>query len=462
MAKDMTKDMTQGSPMKLILGFSIPILLGTLFQQCYNIVDTVIVGRFLGVDSLAAVGATGSVNFLTIGFCVGICSGFAIPLSHKFGAGDHVGLRKYTANCVWLTIGFALLMTILTVLLCRNILVTMKTPGNIIEEAYAYLIIIFWGIPVVFLYNMVAAIIRSLGDSKTPVFFLVLSSFLNIVMDLFFIINLKMGVAGAAWATVLSEAISGVACLIYMIKRFEILHIRKEEWKPDAHMMGTLCGMGIPMGLQYSITAIGSVILQSATNTLGSTAVAAVTAAARIGNFLASPFDAMGNTMATYGGQNVGAKKLDRIGVGLKDCIKLGMGYSVIALLVSICFGRPLALLFMDGTETEIIANVRLYLVINTCGYSLLALVNIIRFLIQGMGFSKFAILSGVLEMIARSLVAFVLVPRLGFIGTCLGDPTAWIFADIFLIPAYFHVKKVLQKRMGMENSTGSPVKNQL
>lgn len=462
MAKDMTKDMTQGSPMKLILGFSIPILLGTLFQQCYSIVDTVIVGRFLGVDSLAAVGATGSVTFLTIGFCVGICSGFAIPLSHKFGAGDYVGLRKYTANCVWLTVGFAVIMTILTVLLCRSILVTMKTPDNIIEEAYAYLIVIFWGIPVVLLYNMVAAIIRSLGDSKTPVFFLVLSSVLNIVMDLFFIINLKMGVAGAAWATVLSEAISGVACLVYMIKKFEILHIGKEEWKPDLHMMGTLCGMGIPMGLQYSITAIGSVILQSATNTLGSAAVASVTAAARIGNFLASPFDAMGNTMATYGGQNVGAKKLDRIGVGLKDCIMLGIGYSVIALLVSIGFGHPLALLFVDGAETEIIANVRLYLVMNTCGYSLLALVNIIRFLIQGMGFPTFAILAGVLEMIARSLVAFVLVPRMGFIGTCLGDPTAWIFADAFLIPAYFHVKKVLRKRMETENSTGSPVKNQL
>ncbi len=462
MAKNMTKDLTQGSPMKLILGFSIPILFGTLFQQCYNIVDTVIVGRFLGVDSLAAVGATGSVTFLTIGFCVGICSGFAIPLSHKFGAGDYAGLRKYTANCVWLTVGFAFIMTVLTVLFCRNILVLMQTPENIIEEAYDYLIAIFWGIPAVLLYNMVAAIIRSLGDSKTPVVFLVLSSFLNIILDLFFIINLKMGVAGAAWATVLSEAISGAACLIYMVKKFEILHIRNEEWKPDLHMMGTLCGMGLPMGLQYSITAVGSVILQSATNTLGSTAVAAVTAASRIGNFLGSPFEALGNTMATYGGQNVGAGKLDRIGVGLKDCIKLGISYAVIALLVSICFGRPLALLFVDGDETEIIANVRFYLIINTCGYSLLALVNIIRFLIQGMGFSKFAILAGVLEMIARSLVAFALVPKIGFIGTCLGDPTAWIFADAFLIPAYFHVKKALQKRMEAENSTGSSVKNPL
>lgn len=444
----MTKDMTKGSPMRLILGFSIPILFGSLFQQFYNIVDTVIVGRFLGVDNLAAVGATGSVCFLTIGFCIGICSGFAIPLSHKFGAEDYAGLRRYTANCMWLSIGFSVVLTILTTVLCRQVLVWMRTPEDILENAYQYLSVIFLGIPVIFLYNMVAAIIRSLGDSRTPVMFLILASFLNIALDLFFIISLHMGVAGAAWATVLSEAISGVCCLLYMIRKFDILHIQKGEWAPDGHMMGVLCGMGIPMGLQYSITAIGSVILQSATNTLGSMAVASVTAASRIGNFLGCPFEAMGNTMATYGGQNVGAKKLERIGVGLKACISLGIGYAVIALLVSIFLGKPLAILFVDAAKTEIISNAHLYLMINTAGYSLLALVNIIRFLIQGMGFSRFAILAGVLEMIARSLVAFTLVPVIGFLGTCLGDPTAWVFADAFLIPAYFHVMKVLRRRL--------------
>lgn len=449
----MTKDMTQGSPMKLILGFTIPILFGTLFQQCYNIVDTLIVGRFLGVDSLAAVGATGSVCFLTIGFCVGICSGFAIPLAHKFGAGDYVGLRKYTANCMWLTIGFAVVLTILTVLLCRSVLTWMQTPEDIFQGAYDYLFAMFVGIPAILLYNMVAAVIRSLGDSRTPVLFLIMASFLNIILDIVFIVNFKMGVAGAAWATVLSEGIAGVCCLIFMIKKFDILHIQKGEWTPDVHMMGTLCGMGIPMGLQYSITAIGSVIMQRATNTLGSMAVASVTAASRIGGFLGSPFDALGNTMATYGGQNVGAKKLERIGVGLKECIKLGIGYSLIAFLISISLGGTLVSLFVDGAEAEVISNAKLYLIVNTAFYCLLALVNIVRFLIQGMGFSKFAILAGVLEMIARSLVAFILVPRIGFIGTCLGDPTAWIFADAFLIPAYFHVMKVLRKRLNAGNA---------
>ncbi len=443
----MTKDMTQGSPMKLILSFSIPILLGSLFQQCYTIVDTVIVGKFLGVDSLAAVGATGSVCFLTIGFCVGMCSGFAIPIAHKFGAGDYAGLRKFVANCAWLTGAFAVVLTILTVLLCRTVLVWMKTPADIIEGAYDYLIVMFWGIPAILLYNMVSAMIRSLGDSKTPVFFLVMASFMNIVLDIVFIVNFKMGVAGAAWATVLSEGTAGVCCLIYMIHKFEILHVHREEWKPEPHMMGTLCGMGVPMGLQYSITAIGSVIMQSATNTLGSLAVASVTAAARIAGFLGSPFEALGNTIATFGGQNVGAKKLDRIGRGLKACLTLGMIYSVIALGISIFFGKYLVLLFVESTEMEVVSNARLYLVVNTAGYCLLALVNIVRFLIQGMGFSKFAILAGVLEMIARTLVAYILVPALGFIGTCLGDPVAWIFADAFLIPAYFHVMKVLRRR---------------
>lgn len=441
----MVKDMTKGSPMKLILGFSVPLLFGFLFQQFYNLVDTVIVGRFLGTNNLAAVGATGSVNFLIIGFCMGICSGFSIPVSHKFGAGDQVGVRRVVANCIWLSAAFAVVMTVLTTLLCRHILIAMKTPDDILDAAYSYIWVIFLGIPVTFLYNMTAGVIRALGDSKTPVIFLVMSSFINIGLDLFFIVNLRWGVQGAAWATVISQGISGLCCLLFMIKKFEMLRIRGEEWRPDRHLIGTLCGMGVPMGLQYSITAIGSVILQSATNTLGSDAVAAVTAAGKISGFLACPFDSMGSTMATYGGQNVGAGKLDRIGQGLKSCILLGAGYSVIALGVSLLFGRPLARLFLDASETAIIENVRLFLTLATAFYFPLALVNIIRFMIQGVGFPFFAILAGVFEMAARALAGFVLVPVFGFLGSCLGSPIAWIMADAFLIPAYFHVKKKLK-----------------
>ncbi len=444
----MTKDMTQGSPMKLILGFSIPLLFGFLFQQFYSLVDTVIVGRILGKDSLAAVGATGSVNFLIIGFCMGVCSGFSIPVSHKFGAGDLSGMRRVVANCVWLALGFAALMTVLTTLACRYILIVMRTPENILDASYSYIWVIFLGIPVTFLYNMTSGIIRALGDSRTPVIFLVMSSFINIGLDLFFIVELQWGVRGAAWATVISQGVAGVCCLLFIIKRFEILRIKKEEWTPVRHLMGTLCGMGVPMGLQYSITAIGSVILQSATNTLGSDAVAAVTAAGRINGFLACPFDALGSTMATYGGQNVGAGKLERLGKGLRSCVLLGAGYSVVALLVTIFFGRPLAKLFLEASEAAIIGDVRFFLICSTSFFFPLALVNIVRFLIQGMGFPTFAILAGVFEMAARTIAGFALVPLFGFTGVCFGSPTAWIFADIFLIPAYFHVKKVLEGRI--------------
>lgn len=247
--------------MKLILGFSIPLFLGFLFQQFYSLVDILIVGRYLGIAPLAAVGSTSSVNFLVIGFCMGVCSGFSIPVSHKFGAGDYTGMRKYAANCIWLSIAFASFLTVATVVFCRQILELMKTPENIIDNAYDYIVIIFLGIPVTFLYNILSGIIRALGDSKTPVIFLVISSVLNVGLDLFFIISLKMGVSGAAWATVISQGISGTLCLFYIIKKFEILRISGQEWRPEGHMMAMLCNMGVPMGLQYSITAVGSVIL---------------------------------------------------------------------------------------------------------------------------------------------------------------------------------------------------------
>ncbi len=449
----MTKDMTNGSPMKLILGFAVPLFFGFLFQQFYNLVDTVIVGRFLGVDELASVGATGSINFLIIGFCMGVCNGFSIPVSHKFGAGDYEGVRRYVANSTWLGIGFAVVLTVLTTMFCRDILVLMRTPDNILEGAYKYIFIIFMGIPATFLYNTVSGIIRALGDSRTPVIFLVLSSFINIGLDLLFIINLGLGVAGAALATVIAQVLAGIGCLLFMIWRFEILHIRRGEWAPDGHMMKVLCGMGIPMGLQYSITAIGSVILQSATNTLGSLAVASVTAGSKVSCFLACPFDALGSTMATYGGQNVGAGKLERLDKGLKSCIILGAGYSVIAFLIVLIEGEGLARLFVESTETEIIGNVKYFLLFNTATYFLLALVNIVRFLIQGMGFPTFAILAGVLEMVARTIAGIVLVPMLGFTGVCMGSPIAWILADAFLIPAYFIVRNTLKRRHSPDKS---------
>lgn len=447
MAKKTTKDMTSGSPMKLILSFLIPMLFGLLFQQFYNMVDTIIVGKYLGVQALAGVGSTGSINFMIIGFCMGVCNGFAIPVAQKFGQKNESEMRKYVANGAWLALIFASVMTIVVCLLCRNILVWMNTPEDIIEGAYNYIFVIFLGIPVIYLYNLLSGIIRSMGDSTTPLIFLLISSVLNIVLDLFSIIVLHMGIAGAAWATVISQAVSGILCLIYMKKKFTILKMQGDEWKPDKYSMRVLCGMGIPMGLQYSITAIGSVVLQTAVNSLGSIAVASVTAGSKISMFFCCPFDAMGATMATYGGQNVGAKKLDRIDQGLKSCILLGAIYSVIAFLVIYFFSDIVALLFVNASEVEILRNTRRFLLANSALYFSLALVNIVRFMIQGLGYSKFAIIAGVFEMAARSLVGFCLVPLFGYAAVCFANPAAWIAADIFLIPAYLSVMKGLRKK---------------
>lgn len=434
--------------MKLILGFSVPLLLGYLFQQFYNLVDTMIVGQFLGVDALAAVGSTGSINFLIIGFCNGVCSGFALPVAHRFGAKDYKTLRKLYANSIWLSAMFAVVMMAITVVLCRPILSAMQTPANIYEYAYQYIVIIFIGIPATYLFNLSSGMIRALGNSRAPLIILVVSSVLNIIMDLVFILNFHMGVSGAALATVLSQVISGIACVIYIRKKVDMLWLSKDEWRIEKRELKELFNAGVPMGLQYSITAIGSVILQTAVNTLGSAAVASVTAASKISMFIVCPFDSMGATMATYGGQNAGGYKLDRLHKGLKSCVILGAAYSVIALFIIITFGPHLLKLFVDAGETAILNDAQHFLLINGLFYFPLALVNIVRFLIQGMGFGVFAISAGILEMIARTLVGTVFVPRFGFDAACFASPLAWVFADVFLIPAYFNVWKRMKRHL--------------
>lgn len=444
--------MTTGSPMKLIVGFAVPLLFGFLFQQFYSVVDTIIVGRFLGVKALAGVGSTGSFSFLFLGFCMGVCNGFAIPVAHKFGAKDYVAMRKFIANSIWLSGVFAVVTTTVIVLLCRNILSWMNTPEDIFEYAYTYVMIIFCGIPASYLYNLLSGIIRSLGDSKTPLMFLMISSVLNIGLDLLCIVTFHMGIAGAAIATVASQLISGILCLLYMRKKFDILKISKEEWKVDFNYIKTLCRMGAPMGLQYTITAIGSVILQASVNSLGSTAVASVTAANKVILFFSCPFDAMGSTMTTYGGQNVGAKKLDRLGKGLFSCSMLGIGYALAAFVVLFFFGDHLVGLFVKEGGAEIIAGARQMLLTLSAFYILLAFVNIVRYMIQGMGFSALAVLAGVCEMVARGIAGLFLVPVLGFTGVCLASPLAWLLADAFLFPAYIHVRRKLDKMIGQSH----------
>ena len=438
----MTKDMTSGNPLKLIIGFAIPMFLGMLFQQFYSMVDTVIVGKFLGVGPRAGVGSTSSLNFLVIGFCTGVCQGFAMPVSQMFGAKRDSELRRFVANSAWLCVIFSVVITTAIVACCRPLLTLMHTPKDIFEYAYVYIVIIFLGIPTTFLYNVTAAIIRSLGDSRSPVVFLAIASGINIVLDIVFIVAFHMGVEGPALATVISQGISGLLSLFYMKKKFEILRISKEEWKMRGSYMKTLCYMGIPMGLQYSVTAIGTLVIQAAINGFGSMTVAGVTAAQRINAFISCPIEAIGATMAPYSGQNMGAGKLDRVGKGLRDASLLGFVISAVLFVFVLLTGKQLSLLFLDTADAQVVAYSYRFLVFTAAGYCLLVLVNTVRFTIQGMGFSVFAITSGVLEMIARSLAGLVVVPLIGYTGICLAHPMAWIFADAFLIPAFFYCKK--------------------
>ena len=435
----MTKDLTSGSPMRLILGFTLPTLFGLLFQQFYNLVDAMIVGKLLGAQALGAVGSTGSINFFVIGFCLGVCSGFAIPVAQRMGAKDYPQMRRYVANAAYLSAAMALVLTVVTGVFCRDIMTAMDTPADLFEDANAYIFIIFMGIPVVFLYNLLASIIRSLGDSRTPVYFLALSAVLNIALDLIFILLFRAGVAGAAIATVLSQAVSGVACLVYMIRRFPILRVTREERQLSADACKALCAMGLPMGLQYSITAIGSIVLQTSVNALGSIYVTAISTGSKVYQLLACPFDAMGAAMATYCGQNVGANRLDRLNQGVRSCSLLGLGYSAVALAGMLLFAPQCVMLFLSSAEPQLELLLGLttrYIVILAAFFFPLALVNILRFSIQGMGFSTFAILAGVLEMIARSVVGRFFVPGMGYTAACFASPAAWICADLFLIPA--------------------------
>ena len=443
-----TKDMTAGSPLKLILRFAIPVMLGTLFQQFYSMVDTIIVGKILGVDALAGVGSTGSINFMIVGFCTGVCSGFSVPVAQKFGAGDHRGLRRFVANSVWLSLIFAGVLTIAVTLLTDDILWLMNTPEEIFSYAYRYIVIIFAGIPMVYLYNLTAGIIRAMGDSKTPLYFLMMSSGLNIVLDLFCIIVLKMGVAGAGVATVVSQFISGGSCLLYMRRKYSILKMDKGDWKIRPPYMARLCSMGLPMGLQISVTAIGSVVLQAAINGLGYVTVAAVTAAQKVNLFIGCPGESLGIAMSTYTGQNVGAGKMERIQKGFHAAAVIGCVYALFAFCVQLVAGRQLAMLFLDSAETAMIDQARKFMLCSSAFYIPLMFVNVVRSMIQGMGFGFLSIFSGVSEMIARAAVGFLLVPRFGFIAACFAHPAAWVAADIFLFPAFVCCKKRLKERM--------------
>ena len=443
-----TRDLTQGPILKLMLRFMFPLFFGIIFQQLYSTVDTMVVGRFLGVNALAGVGSTGALSFLIMGFCMGMSTGSAVPVAQRFGAKDYDEMRHYVGNIIWLKAGFSITITVIVSILCRQFLVWMGTPEDVLDYAYSYILIIFLGLPVTMTYNTLSAILRALGDSKRPVYFLVISSVLNVILDLLFIVVFHLGSAGAALATVLAQAVSAIVCFIYVVKKFSILKLSRDDLAPRWRYIKVLMWMGIPMGLQFSITAIGNTILQVSVNTLGASALAAISAASKVQMISFGPFDAIGTTMGTFGAQNLGAGKLERIDQGLKKSVLMVVVYSIAALGILYFVGQYLIMIFIDPSETAIIAQAKQFMLTSAVFYIPLAMICIFRTLIQSLGYSRVAMFAGVFEMVARIFIARVIIPQFGFTGVCFGNPAAWVMADVFLIPAYFTIRKKLDTQI--------------
>lgn len=442
------REMTTGPSLPLIFNFTLPLLLGNLLQQTYSLVDAAIVGKFLGINALASVGASTSVVFLILGFCNGCCGGFAIPVAQKFGARDYVTMRRYVSVSLKIAGGMSVIIALLTSLLCAFILRTMQTPENIFQGAYSYLLVTFIGVPCTFFYNLLSSIIRALGDSKTPFWFLLFSTILNIILDLFCILIMGWGVTGAAVATVFSQGVSAVLCYFYMYRKFDILKTEPSDRRFRPELARQLMYIGVPMGLQFSITAIGSIMLQSANNALGTACVAAFTSAMRIKMFFLCPLESLGMTMATFSGQNYGAGKPERIWSGIKASTLMMVVYTAVTFLILMLGAKSFALIFVDPSEFEILEKTELFLHISVSFFPMLGLLCILRYTIQGVGYTNLAMFSGVSEMIARILVSIYAVPAFGFIAVCYGDPMAWIAADLFLIPAFIYVYRRLKRQV--------------
>ena len=443
----MERDMTVGSPTKMILNFTFPIFLGNVFQQFYNMADTIIVGKFVGAKALAAVGSTGTIMFLIIGFLTGLTAGFTVPTSQKFGAGDMKAMRKTVGSAIILSAVVSIVMTIVSMLGMRGLLKLMHTPDDIFREAYSYIMVICAGIFAQVLYNLLASILRALGNSKTPLYFLILAAGLNVVLDLVFIIGFHMGAAGAAYATVVAQGVSGLLCLLYIIKKVPILHLTKDDWSLDSTLVKIQLGVGFPMALQYSITAIGSMMMQAALNLLGSLAIAGFTAGSKIEQLVTQAYVALGTTMATYCAQNTGAGKVDRIRKGFRSSTSIGIVYSVAAGAVIMFVGKYLTPLFLSENITEIMNYVDIYLKCVGAFFIPLTIVNVYRNGIQGMGYGILPMMAGVAELIGRGVVAIIAARYHSYLGVCMASPMAWILASGLLLVMYAHVIRQSEKR---------------
>lgn len=446
--KSAQNDMTVGNPMKIIFGFTLPIFIGNVFQQFYNMADAVIVGKFVGNKALAAVGSTGTIMFLIYGFVVGMTAGFTVLTAQKFGADDMKGMRKTVAGAGILSFVVGALLTILFMAFMKPLLIFMNTPSDIFADAYSYIMIVSGGILAQMLYNLLSSILRALGNSKLPLVFLIISALLNIVLDLVFIVGFGMGAKGAAVATVIAQGVSGVLCLFYIIAKIPILHLKREDLDVGSTIYKNQLRIGVPMALQYSITAIGTMMVQSSLNILGSTLVAAYTAAGKIEQVVTQAYVAMGTTMATYAAQNMGAGSVKRIREGFKACTVIGVVYSFVAAGFIMTVGKYMTYLFVSEDVDIIMNSVDIYLKCIGIFFIPLAVVNIYRNGIQGLGYGLLPMMAGVAELIGRGVVAVIAGAKRSYPGVCLAGPAAWVLAGGLLIVMYYFIMNVNMRKI--------------
>ena len=445
-SKSTMHDMTVGKPSKLILQFMIPMFLGNVFQQFYNVADSIVAGQFLGVQALAAIGSTGSLMFFVTGWMNGMSSGFAILVSQWFGAKKYDRMRHYVAMSVYLSIILSVLMTVGFLAANVPILRMMNYSPDIMPDVTAYMGIIYAGLIVTAAYNALAAFLRALGDSRSPLYFLIISAAINVVLDIVFIVYGGMGVDGCAYATVIAQAISALLCFIYIVKRYPILHLKREDFRISFRSWGRLLALGIPMALQFSITAIGTIIVQGAVNVYGEIYMAGFSAAGKLQNIIATVFSAFGATIATYVGQNRGAGKMDRVRQGVRTTQMMIIVYSVFAMAVVLLLGRYMMWIFVSPSETEVIDVAVLYFRTVFWCYPFLGSIFLYRNTLQGLGYGLVPMLGGVFELIARAGIVLLVAGHTSFVGVCLSDPAAWLSALIPLVPYYIYIMKKWKK----------------
>jgi len=446
-------DLTQGRPMKVIFLYTIPLLLGNFFQQFYSLIDTLIVGKTISVDALASVGATGGLTALVIGFAQGMTSGLTILTARKYGANDERGVRKSFASGIIISICIAVIFTILALLIAYPLLVVMQTPKVLIHDSFIFLEIIFAGIFSFVGFDFLGNTMRALGDSRVPLFFLIVSTVLNILLELVFILYLHMGVAGAGLATVVAQTITFVILYFYIRSHIPYLILTKSDFKIDKAEIKELLQISLPMGFQSSIIAIGSIILQVMLNTLGANAVAAYTVAGRVEQIATLPAFSFGLALVNYTAQNLGGKKFDRILQGVKDGILISVSSSLVIGAFLIFFGRSISHLFMNGSQETVLRLIQIYYYFNGSSYFILSILFIVRYTLQGLGNQKAPTIAGIAELLMRVFAGIVLIRLFGFYGAAMANPLAWTGSVLVLVSTW---RMELKKLRNLKNLLGT------